>query len=133
MAHKAKIKDEENISVEGSFDDVNEDFADFEPSFVDGRNQLMLGSEKVLTIEKEGRKAGYLVFQPKIGRISQIAVSRIFRNEGIGKKLLKGALARSQKPLTVMNVPESEHGFHNFLVSSGFENQINQFEMELII
>lgn len=122
-----------DLTIQGSLSDINEDFADFEPSFVDSEKQLLLGSEQVLTVQKEGQLAGYLVFQPKLGRISQIATSRLFRNENLGRTLIDGALRRSQKPLTVMNVPEDEVSFQMFLERCGFENQINQFEMELII
>lgn len=123
----------EDITIEGSTQDINEDFADFEPSFVDSRNQLLRGKETVLLAKKENEITGYVVFQPIFGRISQIAISRQHRKEGFGKILLKGVLSRTKKKLTVINVPENEYGFQQFLSTCGFENQVNQFEMELII
>jgi ribosomal protein S18 acetylase RimI-like enzyme len=117
----------------GSREDIIEEFTDFEPSFVDSKNQLLEGNETVLVVKKSGATIGYLAFQPLLGRIAQIAVSRLHRNQGIAKTLIKGALNRSDKKLTVMNVPEDEDGFHRLLTTCGFENQVNQFEMELII
>lgn len=123
----------EDFTKEGTAIDIDEDFADFEPSFVDSKNQLLKGNETVLFVEHEGKVAGYVVFQPIFGRISQIAISRQHRKEGLGKKLIKGVLNRSKKKLTVINVPEDEYDFQQFLLTCGFENQVNQFEMELII
>lgn len=119
--------------IEGGLNDVNDDFADFEPSFIDSKNQLLLGKEKTLIIKTDGKIGGYIAFQPKQGRISQIAVSRLYRREGMGSALIAAAQKLSEKKLTVINVPEDEVGFQNFLLTSGFENQVNQFEMELII
>ncbi|MEQ9402005.1 MAG: GNAT family N-acetyltransferase [Cyclobacteriaceae bacterium] len=122
-----------DFTTEGSLTNINESFADFEPSFADSKLQLLLGNEKVLVTKKDDKINGYIVFQPASGRISQIAVSRLSREEGLGKMLVSGAMKYSDKPLTVMNVPDDEIGFQRFLTSCGFENQVNQFEMELII
>ncbi len=118
---------------EGTLGDVDEDFADFEPSFVDSKNQLLRGNEKVLVVKNEGYSIGFIAFQPAIGRISQIAVHPSHRGKGIGKALMGAAKKESKKTLTIMNVPDDEFSTHRFLASCGFENQVNQFEMELII
>lgn len=123
----------QRLVVEGSLKDINDDFADFEPSFIDSKNQLLRGVERTLIVKKEDQLAGYLVFQPKKGRISQLAVSRLFRQEGIASALISAAQEIAEKKLTIINVPEDAIGFQDFLVKSGFENQVNQFEMELII
>ena len=123
----------EDTTEQGTIEDVIEDFADFEPSFVDSFNQLKLGNETVRIIKENGETVGFIIFQPQLGRISQIAIAKEYRKKSYGRALIASALARSDKKLTVMNVPQDEIGFHRFLTSSGFENQINQFEMELII
>lgn len=123
----------DDTTEDGTMGDVHEDFSDFEPSFVDSKNQLLRGNETVRVIKDGNQMVGYIVFQPMLGRISQVAISRIHRNRGIGKTLIKSALSRSNKKLTAMNVPQDEIGFQRFLTTCGFENQINQFEMELII
>lgn len=126
LTHTCKIV-EEDVSK------VDFDFIDFEPSFIDSSEQLKLGSEKVLVAQKEGEILGYLIFQPRLGRISQVAVAGKARRERVGESLIFAAQQHSQKTLTIMNIPEDEVGFDRFLKRCGFENQINQFEMELII
>lgn len=125
--------DLDDATKEGNVGHINEDFADFEPSFVDSKNQLLKGSETVLVVEHDNEVSGYVAFQPISGRISQIAISQSHRKQGLGETLIKGVLNRTKKKLTVINVPEDEYGFQIFLSKCGFENQVNQFEMELII
>ena len=118
---------------EGKMGLVDFDFMDFESSFLDSQQHLKLGNERVLIAEIEGKKRGYIIFQPHVGRISQLAVSRLYRGRAIGKSLIYAAQQQADKTLTIMNIPEDQDGFDQFLKSSGFQNQINQFEMELII
>ena len=132
MVKKFQSFSEVNVR-EGKMDEVNFSFNDFEPSFIDSSEHLRMGEETVLVSENDGAISGYLIFQPHIGRISQIAVNRISRNSGVGEALLGQAQSLAKKPLTIMNIPEDEIGFDSFLVRCGFENQVNQYEMELII
>lgn len=118
---------------EGDISELDFNFMDFDSSFLDSEEHLNLGSEKVLVCYKNTDLAGYLIFQPHLGRISQIATSRLFRHEHVGESLIIAAQKLTQKTLTIMNIPEDEVGFDAFLKKSGFENQVNQFEMELII
>ncbi|GAB4241254.1 MAG: hypothetical protein Tsb0034_18180 [Ekhidna sp.] len=119
--------------VEGTISDVDFDFMDFESSFLDSGEHLNLGTEKVLVAQVSEEVVGYLIFQPHIGRISQLAVSRNYRRMGVAESLILAAQEKTSKALTIMNIPEDEVGFEAFLKQHGFENQVNQFEMELII
>ena len=119
--------------IEGSIADANFNYNDFEPSFIDSSEQLKKGEEKVLLSQKDQAITGYVIFQPHLGRISQLAVDRIHRHSGVGEALLAQAQKFSEKPLTIMNIPEDELGFDTFLTRCGFQNQVNQYEMELII
>ncbi|MEO9482680.1 MAG: GNAT family N-acetyltransferase [Ekhidna sp.] len=119
--------------MEGSLEDVNFNFTDFEPSFIDSSEQLKRGSEKILISKKDKEVTGYVIFQSHLGRISQLAVDRMHRQTGVGEALLSKAQFFSQKPLSIMNIPEDESGFDSFLKRCGFQNQVNQYEMELII
>ncbi|MEP0984507.1 GNAT family N-acetyltransferase [Ekhidna sp.] len=119
--------------IEGSITDVNFNFNDFEPSFIDSSEHLKRGYEKVLLAKEENETVGYVIFQPHIGRISQLAVDRMHRQKGIGEALLMQTQKQSEKRLTIMNIPEDEVGFDVFLKRCGFQNQVNQYEMELII
>ena len=128
------MQDEPKYPIEnGTLQDVDEDFTDYVPSFADSINQLQYSEETVFIAKKDGEAIGYVIFQPSLGRISQLAVARLYREEGIGRALIFAALKAAKKPLTIMNIPENEFGMHRFLKKCGFENQVNQFEMELII
>ncbi|MEQ9466042.1 MAG: GNAT family N-acetyltransferase [Ekhidna sp.] len=118
---------------EGKMEDVKFSFNDFQPSFLDSSEHLKHGDERVLFAKRDNIVVGHIIFQPHIGRISQLAVDRIHRHEGIGEALLVQAQNESKKPLTIMNIPDDEFGFDAFLVRCGFQNQVNQYEMELII
>lgn len=119
--------------TEGEMSDLDFDFNDFEPSFIDSDAQLRRGKEKVLVVEEDQKVVGYSIFQPHLGRISQLAVHPKYRNRGKGEALLAASQSKSEKPLTIMNIPHEEEGFDTFLKGCGFQNQVNQYEMELII
>lgn len=120
--------------IEGDMKDVDFSFVDFNPCFIDSGDQLKRGNEQVLLAKDEsGNSIGHLIMQPHLGRISQIAVSRIHRHNHVGLSLIRKAQAYTEKHLFIMNIPEEEIGFDAFLKACGFENQVNQFEMELII
>lgn len=133
-----KIKEldvETEVEVaEGNMEEVDFSFSDFHPCFLDSEEHLKRGNEKVLLARNgSGDLEGYLILQPHLGRISQIAVDRIHRHNRVGLSLIRKAQMLADKPLSIMNIPEDEIGFDVFLKSCGFENQVNQFEMELII
>ena len=108
------------------------DFLSFHPSFVDTHSQLIFNKKNELIIEAyfEERLAGFIIFQPHLGRISQIAVEVTLRGRGIAKCLLNQALLLSdQKPLSIINIPIDQEQTINSLLALGFRNEINQFEM----
>lgn len=107
-----------------------------EGCFSDSFGQLRYNHklEKVLECYIENKMAGYLIFQPDQGRISRIAVTPGFRRKGAGTFLISQAYKQSGKrPLYLINVPAEATGLHQFLINKGFENQINQFEMERVV
>jgi ribosomal protein S18 acetylase RimI-like enzyme len=58
----------------------------------------------------------------------------VFRRKGIGTILMAEAHDLSQnKGLTVLNVQENNKGVISFLTSIGFVNEIDQYEMEMIL
>ncbi len=120
--------------IEGKIQDVDFSYADFHPSFVDSEEHLKRGYETVLLAKgEEDEVHGYLVMQPHLGRISQLAVNRIHRHQKIGEALIRSAQKYTTRSLFIMNIPEDQFGFDAFLKTCGFENQVNQYEMELII
>ena len=133
QTHQIDFLKAELPTEEGAISEVDFTFCDFQPSFIDNETHLRDGDEKVLLCKIENELAGFVVFQPHLGRISQLAVSRKFRGDKVGKSLIFNVQKHTDKKLTIMNIPEDQENFHLFLKRCGFENEVNQFEMELII
>ncbi|MEQ9426270.1 MAG: GNAT family N-acetyltransferase [Cyclobacteriaceae bacterium] len=108
-------------------------FGDYTPTFGDTLEQVIfnLEDESILTALIDGNLIGYLIFQAKIGRITQIAVSKDYRRLGAGSALIYAAEQVSAVPLTVMNVDCNYSDLHTFLINQGFRKSLTQFEMEL--
>lgn len=109
-------------------------FKDFEPSFIDSDDQVVynLKNETILEARSGDILVGFAVFQPRLGRITQLAVDTHWRGKGIGTRLLKEIFQLSEKKeLTLLNISEDEEEMINFLEKRGFVNEIDQYEMEL--
>lgn len=107
-----------------------------EASFADSFAQLVYNedAESVLECYSENKLVGYLIFQATSGRITRMAVAPDFRRKGIGGWLMHRAYAVAEsKNLTVINVPDEAKNIQDFLLTLGFENQIDQWEMELAL
>ena len=119
-----------------TYDPKYESYWDYSPTFLDSTAQLTHNLENEVILEAFINKlsVGYVIFQPAIGRISQFGVAPQWRNQGIGWALIYGVQTRSyQKKLTIMNVPESQTETIEALEALGFVNEVDQFEMELIL
>ena len=109
---------------------------EFEPSFIDSFPHLLHNRAHEICLEAyEGDSfGGFVIFQPHVGRISQLAVTKESRGKGIATSLLSHAAELSLgKELTFINIPEEQEQMHEFLLARGFENQVDQYEMELVI
>ena len=111
-------------------------FFDYSPSFIDSQAMVdqNLDNEDIIEAYQNDQLVGYIIFQSPIGRISHLAVSPEFRNEGIGTRLIGMAYKASRnKYLTVINLPENAKSAIRFLTNLGFENQLDQYEMSLFL
>lgn len=73
---------------------------------------------------------GYAVFFPKTGAIAQLAVLPAFREEGIGKALLKEVKDLTIAPaLMLLNVDTEAVAFISFLKRRNFTRFLGQYEM----
>lgn len=106
-------------------------FRDYEPCFIDSDHQIMFNWENETLIEAycENELCGFLIFQPHVGRVSQMGVKRENRKMGVASQLFYYAQTVSERPLTVLNIPESELDTIAALSSLGFKNELNQFEL----
>lgn len=108
-------------------------FCDYVPTIGDSNEQIIYNLENELILEAHvDGLAGYVIFQPDIGRISQLAVSGSHRRSGIGSALIKRVCNMSKNRfITFMNIPSTEQGMLQFLTSLGFRNEVDQVEMKL--
>ncbi|MEP4532176.1 MAG: GNAT family N-acetyltransferase [Cyclobacteriaceae bacterium] len=130
ISGEVKIRKAENWQAE------YEKFWTFAPAFLDSSGHLThnLPNETILEATISGRLCGYVIFQPGLGRISQIAVAETYRNKGVGTALISKSQELSiNKEITIMNLPEDAEASILALQKMGFRNEVDQFEMELII
>lgn len=109
-------------------------FTDFESSFLDQTDRLSRNIQNEVLLEAWVRDvcAGFSVYQPDIGRVSQFAVRKDARRRGIATALFHRMLLESYTPyLTVLNIDEGEVSIKKFLKKIGFKNRVNQYEMIL--
>ena len=110
-------------------------FKDFETSFIDSDSQLPFNLNNELLVEAyiQHELAGYIIYQPQVGRISQLAVDRKQRGKKVAQALLRHAELTSTRALTILNIPENEQETIGALEALGFENELDQYEMEYLI
>ena len=111
-------------------------FFDYHPSYLDSPEMIDKNLRNEIIIEAYFRKklVGFGIYQPAIGRISQIAVDQSFRNRGIGNSLLRHIYNTSRnKLLTIINVDENSKAFLSFLIKAGFNEELEQHEMRMTI
>lgn len=111
-------------------------FFDYIPCYLDSRNMIEnnLAYEVIIEAIYKDLILGYAIFQPDSGRINQIAVDRKHRKKGIGSMLLRYIYENSfNKLLTIINVLEEAEAIQHFLDKSGFENELDQYEMRLLL
>ncbi|SMD34088.1 Ribosomal protein S18 acetylase RimI [Reichenbachiella faecimaris] len=115
-----------SVSEYGSLGEIN-------PSMLDQLSQVRyhLSKETILEYRENEGLLGYVIFQPKNGRITQLAVHYKYRNQGIGAALLTRAhLLSESKTLSVLNIETKEEGAILFFEALGFARDLQQYEMQ---
>lgn len=87
--------------------------------------------KKILGAFTAGECVGYIAFSANLGRIAQLAVSKNFRNRGIGSALLLAvqAGAKEAESLQVINLDDSMTEAVRFFKNRGFSELLSQYEM----
>lgn len=87
--------------------------------------------KKILGAFIAGECVGYIAFSANLGRIAQLAVSKNFRNRGIGSALLLAvqAGAKEAESLQVINLDDSMTEAVRFFKNRGFHELLSQYEM----
>lgn len=106
---------------------------DINPSMLDQLTQVKyhLAKETILEFREADVLQGYIIFQPKNGRITQIAVNKKHRRKGIGSALVSRAYLLSEsKTMSILNIEVSHVEIISFFEKLGFTKDLKQFEMQ---
>ncbi len=108
-----------------------ESFWNWEPSWPNSREAVQRSWNKLNTIaiEENALPIGYLIYNPESGRISQIAVKKDIRGQGIGTGLFSELSKKLKKEISLINIDSSDVDTVQFLKRMGMKAYINQFEM----
>jgi ribosomal protein S18 acetylase RimI-like enzyme len=109
-------------------------FSNSSPSFLDYYDVITrnISNEQIIVFENENTIVGYAIYQPELGRISQLAVAKNYRKRGVGTALTNYIIKNSQTiAVTALNVDSKSSDLIQFFKKLGFENQLDQYEMYL--
>jgi ribosomal protein S18 acetylase RimI-like enzyme len=108
------------------------DFWDFYPSWQNSFESIQRASENFISLGAfiDRKLAGYCVFEPDSGDITQIAVGKPFRRQGIASSLLR-EIRKLNKASTMklVNADISCNAMVDFLKAKNIELSGKQFEM----
>ncbi|UCG44647.1 MAG: GNAT family N-acetyltransferase [Candidatus Bathyarchaeota archaeon] len=111
-----------------------ESFWDWQPSWQNSTNSMKRCPDKKLILGaiSDNECVGYAILYPESGDITQIAVDKGQRRQGIGSQLVKRLVEETHKGrLAILNVDNAATGTIDFLMRMGFKNFIGQHEMML--
>ena len=109
-----------------------ENFHNCRPSWQSDADSIQRAGQslKALIAQVKGRTVGYCVFDAKKGDLSLIAVHPQHRRKGIGSALLARMYQACTAPaVRCLNIEESCHSLHHFLLAHGFAPLCQNYEM----
>ncbi len=109
-------------------------FWDFKPSWQNSIPvvEKLKDTNISLGIFQNSELLGYVIYNPTLKRINQLAIAKMARNKGFGSKLLDIISKNYGTEISVMNVEETPK-IKRFIEKIGLNNFINQYEMELLL
>ncbi|MEJ2114131.1 MAG: GNAT family N-acetyltransferase, partial [Flavobacteriaceae bacterium] len=112
-----------------------ESFWDVNTTWQNSKNAMsrMKGDNDSLGAYINNQLVGYIIYTAKSNRIQQLAVHKDFRKLGIASKLIAQMTQKYGSSFSVINVDKNAKNITSFFNSVGFENYIEQLEMELIL
>jgi ribosomal protein S18 acetylase RimI-like enzyme len=111
-------------------------FWDFIPSWQNSFEAILrnVNDFKIIGVYKGEKPIGYCIFEPVSGDVTQIAVDKEHRRQGIATVLLKEALKYNRHgSVKVINTEITCEGMTTFLESNGISMKGKQFEMIKIL
>ncbi|MFD2742597.1 MULTISPECIES: GNAT family N-acetyltransferase [Sphingobacterium] len=133
FAHANNNKDGYKISELHDLDwPLLQNFWDYAPTWQNSIATVSRLHEQIKTygILKDGKILGYIVYNPLMKRIHQLAIDKNYRNIGMGSLLLHAVFKMEKDEITFGNIDARSDGFSHFLESRGMKNYTNQYEME---
>lgn len=112
-----------------------ESFWDITPTWQNSKNVLskLKNKNDSLGAYIKNQLVGYIIYTPNSMQIRQIAVHKDFRKIGIASKLIAELTKKHGTIFSIINVDKKGQNVTSFFSSVGFENYIQQLEMELIL
>lgn len=111
-------------------------FHDFNPAWQNSLESIERGQKDLTMLGAfiKNTLAGYSVFDPTTGDLTQIAVKREFRRQGIATQLLHNTITRLKADyIKVLNVNSTDDTLHKFLKRRNIILSTKQLEMRLNI
>ncbi len=112
-------------------------FWDVHPSWQNSIHAVnrSLKMKKILGAFSQGKCIGYILFSARFGRISQLAVSKENRRQGVGSSLVRAMHNVIDKGFSaqVVNADRSIDGLMLFFQQLGYYERLCQYEMELAL
>lgn len=107
-------------------------FWDWQPSWQNATTALKnIGSgNNSIGIQLDGELVAYASYNPQNNRISQFAVAKDYRNQGLGTALFQYIFNESQAEISLINVDATATETISFLKSIGLVAFVNQQEMK---
>lgn len=112
------------------------EFWDFEPSWQNSIDSVNAVSKEFLysIVHYDNTIAGYGIINKKTGDIPQIAVKKVYRGKGIGRSIVTDLIENTEsQKISTLNVDDESKCMKDFLMKSGFEATVSQYEMLLHI
>ncbi|MCK4989819.1 MAG: GNAT family N-acetyltransferase, partial [Bacteroidales bacterium] len=120
------------LSTDLSEKDRMRSFWDHQPSWQNSFEAVERIREDFLILGafREDKLLGYCIFEPGSGDITQLAVDKRFRREGIASLLLQNAFQSNQyESVKAINYETDQAGFNRLMESFGITLKGTQFEM----
>jgi len=112
-----------------------ESFWNITPTWQNSKKVLskMRGDNDSLGAYIKNQLVGYIIYTPKSMQIRQIAVHKDFRKVGVASKLIAELTKKHGSTFSIINVDKKSQHVTRFFKSMGFDNYLEQIEMELIL
>jgi ribosomal protein S18 acetylase RimI-like enzyme len=110
-------------------------FWDFQPSWQNNSTAVenLKQSNLSIGIYDNEKLLGYIIFNPRLKRLHQLAVDKNYRKRGIGRQLLKHISAHYGSEFSIINIDSSSKETLQFLTGIGMNMYVKQYEMELTL